>query len=177
MCVSQRENAQRTRSLSRLASQSAVALHQIRETNWVVGLERFELSTSRLSSARSNQLSYRPITTSTCPFDMFNQKNLTSVAALEHIQVNDVIHIAGSHSTRIAPTKPDGFDDDPHQTWRPSISAHHASTDPSGSVGQMRLLVREERETKAALSRVVVTSHEPVVRTGLHSVGVLKRSE
>jgi hypothetical protein len=25
-----------------------------------VGLERFELSTSRLSSARSNQLSYRP---------------------------------------------------------------------------------------------------------------------
>src|SRR6185295_2602702 len=26
----------------------------------VVGLERFELSTSRLSSARSNQLSYRP---------------------------------------------------------------------------------------------------------------------
>ncbi len=28
----------------------------------VVGLERFELSTSRLSSARSNQLSYRPIT-------------------------------------------------------------------------------------------------------------------
>src|ERR1700675_1353884 len=27
----------------------------------VVGLERFELSTSRLSSARSNQLSYRPV--------------------------------------------------------------------------------------------------------------------
>ena len=26
----------------------------------MVGLERFELSTSRLSSARSNQLSYRP---------------------------------------------------------------------------------------------------------------------
>src|ERR1700752_2533951 len=26
----------------------------------LVGLERFELSTSRLSSARSNQLSYRP---------------------------------------------------------------------------------------------------------------------
>ena len=35
-------------------------------------------------------------------------------------------------------------------------------------------LVREERETKAALSRVVVTSHEPVVRTGIHSVGVSK---
>jgi hypothetical protein len=29
-------------------------------TEDVVGLERFELSTSRLSSARSNQLSYRP---------------------------------------------------------------------------------------------------------------------
>src|SRR5262245_478773 len=29
-------------------------------TGTVVGLERFELSTSRLSSARSNQLSYRP---------------------------------------------------------------------------------------------------------------------
>src|SRR5262245_51590281 len=29
-------------------------------TGTVVGLERFELSTSRLSSARSNHLSYRP---------------------------------------------------------------------------------------------------------------------
>jgi hypothetical protein len=29
-------------------------------TDELVGLERFELSTSRLSSARSNQLSYRP---------------------------------------------------------------------------------------------------------------------
>ena len=29
-------------------------------TKGMVGLERFELSTSRLSSARSNQLSYRP---------------------------------------------------------------------------------------------------------------------
>ena len=28
----------------------------------LVGLERFELSTSRLSSARSNQLSYKPLT-------------------------------------------------------------------------------------------------------------------
>ncbi|CCO22646.1 conserved protein of unknown function [Maridesulfovibrio hydrothermalis AM13 = DSM 14728] len=27
----------------------------------VVGLDRFELSTSRLSGVRSNQLSYRPI--------------------------------------------------------------------------------------------------------------------
>src|SRR5215475_12487704 len=31
-----------------------------RTTRKLVGLERFELSTSRLSSARSNQLSYRP---------------------------------------------------------------------------------------------------------------------
>ena len=28
--------------------------------NWLVGLDRFELSTSRLSGVRSNQLSYRP---------------------------------------------------------------------------------------------------------------------
>src|SRR5262245_40998593 len=40
--------------LSRLRSQPR-SPHQD-----VVGLERFELSTSRLSSARSNQLSYRP---------------------------------------------------------------------------------------------------------------------
>ena len=33
----------------------------------VVGLERFELSTSRLSSARSNQLSYRPGKRGRCP--------------------------------------------------------------------------------------------------------------
>ena len=40
-------------SLSRLRSKD-------RATQALVGLERFELSTSRLSSARSNQLSYRP---------------------------------------------------------------------------------------------------------------------
>ena len=37
-------------------NQKTNALHSIK----MVGLERFELSTSRLSSARSNQLSYRP---------------------------------------------------------------------------------------------------------------------
>jgi hypothetical protein len=36
-------------------------------TTEVVGLERFELSTSRLSSARSNQLSYRPGKRGGCP--------------------------------------------------------------------------------------------------------------
>jgi hypothetical protein len=33
---------------------------QVHQTDGVVGLGRFELPTSRLSSARSNQLSYRP---------------------------------------------------------------------------------------------------------------------
>jgi hypothetical protein len=33
------------------------------KTSKMVGLGRFELPTSRLSSARSNQLSYRPLTT------------------------------------------------------------------------------------------------------------------
>ena len=36
-------------------------------TKGMVGLERFELSTSRLSSARSNQLSYRPGKRGRCP--------------------------------------------------------------------------------------------------------------
>ena len=36
-------------------------------TKRMVGLERFELSTSRLSSARSNQLSYRPGKRGRCP--------------------------------------------------------------------------------------------------------------
>ena len=36
-------------------------------TKELVGLERFELSTSRLSSARSNQLSYRPGKRGGCP--------------------------------------------------------------------------------------------------------------
>ena len=36
-------------------------------TKGLVGLERFELSTSRLSSARSNQLSYRPGKRGRCP--------------------------------------------------------------------------------------------------------------
>ena len=36
-------------------------------TNLVVGLGRFELPTSRLSGARSNQLSYRPCSNSTGP--------------------------------------------------------------------------------------------------------------
>jgi hypothetical protein len=40
---------------SRFLPGSAKPSHQV-----LVGLERFELSTSRLSSARSNQLSYRP---------------------------------------------------------------------------------------------------------------------
>jgi hypothetical protein len=39
--------------------QAAIATKD-RATQDLVGLERFELSTSRLSSARSNQLSYRP---------------------------------------------------------------------------------------------------------------------
>src|SRR6516225_3954307 len=46
-------------------------------TTQVVGLERFELSTSRLSSARSNQLSYRPGKRGGCP----NEERETKAAA------------------------------------------------------------------------------------------------
>jgi hypothetical protein len=46
-------------------------------TNGLVGLERFELSTSRLSSARSNQLSYRPGKRGRCP----NEERETKAAA------------------------------------------------------------------------------------------------
>jgi hypothetical protein len=46
-------------------------------TSAVVGLERFELSTSRLSSARSNQLSYRPGKRGGCP----NEERETKAAA------------------------------------------------------------------------------------------------
>ena len=47
----------------RIATFQAVSSRELKEapaTKGMVGLERFELSTSRLSSARSNQLSYRP---------------------------------------------------------------------------------------------------------------------
>jgi hypothetical protein len=40
---------------------------RLRPPKGMVGLERFELSTSRLSSARSNQLSYRPGKRGRCP--------------------------------------------------------------------------------------------------------------
>jgi hypothetical protein len=61
------QNRQRSaRASSRLCKFQGIcygSFHTIAAGNWwVVGLERFELSTSRLSSARSNQLSYRPIT-------------------------------------------------------------------------------------------------------------------
>src|SRR5215831_10917017 len=53
-----------SRSSRRLASPPSLtlrrgSLHSLRERR-LVGLGRFELPTSRLSSARSNQLSYKP---------------------------------------------------------------------------------------------------------------------
>src|SRR5262245_23244459 len=42
------------------ATFQATIFVKIRPPRQMVGLQRFELSTSRLSSARSNQLSYRP---------------------------------------------------------------------------------------------------------------------
>src|SRR5216684_937612 len=55
---------QKTNALSRLrdASLPRKKLRSIK----VVGLGRLELPTSRLSSARSNQLSYKPSTRGTC---------------------------------------------------------------------------------------------------------------
>ena len=95
----------------------------------LVGLERLELSTSRLSSARSNQLSYRPIFATA----KLLQQSLPAAPSL---------HATQSAIDTNNATKTRSLHDDPHQSWRPSNK-----------------LVREERETKAALSRVVVTSH------------------
>ncbi len=50
---------------SRRLSKSAIETHLVEEKTHsikVVGLGRLELPTSRLSSARSNQLSYKPLT-------------------------------------------------------------------------------------------------------------------
>ena len=49
-----------TRRLERAILQAIDLTETIQPPSEMVGLERFELSTSRLSSARSNQLSYRP---------------------------------------------------------------------------------------------------------------------
>ena len=62
-------NSTRSSRYRHFLTKVTVAPSQIQQS-WdlaVVGLERFELSTSRLSSARSNQLSYRPKTTTTRP--------------------------------------------------------------------------------------------------------------
>ena len=47
-----------------LLSQLSYAPGQALDTDILVGLERFELSTSRLSGVRSNRLSYSPTRTS-----------------------------------------------------------------------------------------------------------------
>ena len=66
----------------RLPRQSAQALRLD-----LVGLERFELSTSRLSSARSNQLSYRPITgTSGQPTQAYSPDHLPVPQALYFVR-------------------------------------------------------------------------------------------
>ncbi len=54
------DNRDRTGDL-RLAKPALSQLSYIPEPRKMVGLDRFELSTSRLSGVRSNQLSYRPL--------------------------------------------------------------------------------------------------------------------
>ena len=49
-------------ALSQLSYGPSLSTSECRTLKEVVGLGRFELPTSRLSSARSNQLSYKPLT-------------------------------------------------------------------------------------------------------------------
>src|SRR6516164_8254548 len=67
----------RSSTLDRTASFQARIFSRRSSHQRMVGLERFELSTSRLSSARSNQLSYRPGKRGGCP----NEERETKAAA------------------------------------------------------------------------------------------------
>ena len=88
----------------------------------MVGLGRLELPTSRLSSARSNQLSYKP------------------QAQARRFQPNE----PSTRSSRISFARPNPF----------VAQGSRVARDIRPNAGKPRGLVREERETKAAKSRM-----------------------